>query len=375
MNPLTPRQRFALSMTHQTPDRALLDLEGTSLTCIDTGVAARLKELLGFSGKPDSPYRRFDERVLLALGIDFRRVGDLIGSGDRPLAGQPDLRIDIWGIVRRWTGQYWDIVHAPLRGATLADLRAYPWPDPDQIIQPERLADFRSEARRLWQETDLVVVGEHPVFGVFELACWMCGFDDFLLRLAGDPEFVRELFERLLSLQKAFIQPYYAAIGEYIHLTTSGDDFGMQTGPFMSPAMFRRWIKPYFSERIAYTRRFTSAYFWHHSCGSVHALIPDLLECGVDILNPIQPGAFRMEPERLKADFGSRLCFHGGFDTQNVLPFGTRDQIYAEVERVMSALKPGGGYTFSAGHNIQSDVPAENVLTMFQAARELAVNG
>ena len=375
MNPLTPRQRFALSMTHQTPDRALLDLEGTSLTCIDTGVAARLKELLGFSGKPDSPYRRFDERVLQALGIDFRRVGDLIGSGDRPLAGQPDLRIDIWGIVRRWTGQYWDIVHAPLRGATLADLRAYPWPDPDQIIQPERLADFRSEARRLWQETDLVVVGEHPVFGVFELACWMCGFDDFLLRLAGDPEFVRELFERLLSLQKAFIQPYYAAIGEYIHLTTSGDDFGMQTGPFMSPAMFRRWIKPYFSERIAYTRRFTSAYFWHHSCGSVHALIPDLLECGVDILNPIQPGAFRMEPERLKADFGSRLCFHGGFDTQNVLPFGTRDQIYAEVERVMSALKPGGGYTFSAGHNIQSDVPAENVLTMFQAARELAVNG
>ena len=361
-------------MSHHSPDRALLDLEGTSLTGIDSGVAERLKELLGFSGAANSPYQRFDERVLQALGIDYRRVGELIASGDRPMEGNPDLRVDIWGIVRRWTGQYWDIVHSPLRGASLSDLRAYPWPDPDQVIQPRRLAEYRREARRLWEETDTVVVGEHPVFGVFELACWMCGFDDFLLRLASDPEFVRVLFDRLLALQKAFIQPYYEAIGSYIHLTTSGDDFGTQIGPFMSTAMFRKWIKPYFAERIAYTHRFTSAHFWHHTCGSVHALIPDLLECGVDILNPIQPGAFRMEPERLKADFGSRLCFHGGFDTQNVLPFGSRDQIYAEVERVMSALKPEGGYTFSTGHNIQADVPAENVLLMFQAAQELGTN-
>jgi len=363
-----------MSMNHETPDRALLDLEGTSLTGIDPGVALRLRDLLGYSGVSTSPYQRFDERILQALGIDYRRVGELIGSGDRPLPGQPGMQIDIWGVVRRWTGQYWDIVHSPLRGASLADLNAYPWPDPDKILKTAPLAEYRREARRLWQETDLVVVAEHPVYGVFELACWMCGFDDFLMRLAGDPAFVKALFDKLLALQKAFIQPYYEAVGEYIHLTTSGDDFGTQTGPFMSTAMFRKWIKPYFAERIAFTRRFTPAHFWHHTCGSVHALIPDLLEAGVDILNPIQPGAFRMEPERLKADFGERLCFHGGFDTQNVLPFGTRDEIYAEVERVMLALKPRGGYTFSAGHNIQSDVPAENVMMMYQAAQELGTN-
>jgi uroporphyrinogen decarboxylase len=362
-------------MSHQAPDRVLLDLEGTSLTGIDPGVAERLKDLLGFSGESLSPYRRFDERILNALGIDYRRVGELIASGDTPVPGQPDLRVDIWGIVRRWTGQYWDIVQSPLRGASLADLRAFPWPDPEKVIQVDRLAEYRREARRLWEETDCVVVAEHPVFGVLELACWMCGFDDFLLRLAGDPEFVAAIFDKLLELQKAFIQPYYEAVGEYIHLTTSGDDFGTQIGPFMSPAMFRRWVKPYFSERIAFTHQFTRAFFWHHTCGSVHALIPDLLDCGVDILNPIQPGASHMEPERLKADFGGRLCFHGGFDTQNVLPFGSKADIYAEVARVMTALKQDGGYTFSAGHNIQSDVPAENVLIMYQAARELGANG
>jgi uroporphyrinogen decarboxylase len=277
----------------------------------------------------------------------------------------------MWGVVRAWTGQYWDIVHSPLKGATINDLDQYPWPDPGQWIKEAELLAYRQEAKRLWEETEYVVVAEHPVYGVFELGCWMCGFDDFLLRVAGEPDFVRRLFDILLELQKAFIRPYYQATGDYIHLTTSGDDFGMQTGPILSPKAFRSLIKPYFAERIAYTKTFTKGYFWHHSCGSVHALIPDLMECGVEILNPIQPGAFKMEPERLKADYGSGLTFHGGFDTQNVLPFGTEAEIEAEVARVVNALKPGGGYIFSAGHNIQGDVPAQNVLAMYQAAKKI----
>jgi len=368
---LSPRERFARIMAHQEADRVPLDLAGTSLTAIDPVVADGLRALLGISGDPPGPYTPFDERILQTLDIDFRRVGSLIASGDRPLPGQPDRRIDIWGIVRAWTGHYWDIVEAPLRGATLADLDAFLWPDPARILAEAPLDAYRAEARRLWEETDYVVVAEHPVYGVFELACWMCGFDDFLWRLAGDRPFVHRLFAKLLELQKAFIEPYYRAVGDYIHLTTSGDDFGTQTGPFLSPAAFRELIKPYFAERIAFTRQFTSAYFWHHTCGSVYDLLPDLIDAGVDILNPVQPGAWKMEPERLKADFGDRLVFHGGFDTQRVLPFGTVEEIEAEVSRVMQALKPGGGYIFSAAHNIQSDVPAANVLAMFRAARRL----
>ena len=367
----TPRERFARILAHQEADRVPLDLAGTSLTAIDSTVAGGLRDLLGFQGPPPGPYHPFDERILQYLEIDFRRVGDLIGSGDRAMPSNPGRRVDIWGIERAWTGQYWDIVHSPLKGASTADLDRYPWPVPERCFTQAQLDGFRAEARRLWQETDTVVVAEHPVYGVFELGCWMCGFDDFLLRVAGDPDFVRRFFDIYLDLQKRFIRPYYEALGEYIHLTTSGDDFGMQTGTLISPRAFRSLVKPYYRERIAFTRQFTRAAYWHHSCGSVFALIPDLLECGVEILNPIQPGAFLMEPERLKSAYGGQLCFHGGFDTQNVLPFGTPQQIEAEVARVMQAMKPGGGYIFSAAHNIQGDVPPENVLKMYAAAKQL----
>lgn len=370
---LTPRERFRRIMLHQQADRVPLDLAGTSLTGADAPVVAALQRALGLAGEPPDSYCAFDERILCALDIDFRRVGSLIASGDRPFPGRPGYRIDMWGIVRKWTGQYWDIVESPLRGASMADLDAFPWPDPARIVAQAPLDVYSQQARRLWEHTDYVIVAEHPVYGVLELACWMCGFDDFLARTAGDRPFVHELFGKLLVLQKAFIEPYYKAVGQFIHLTTSGDDFGTQAGPFMSPKAFRETVKPYFTERIAFTRQFTPGFFWHHTCGSVYNLLPDLIEAGVDILNPVQPGAKWMEPERLKADFGHRLCFHGGFDTQGVLPFGQPQEIEAEVKRVMDALKPNGGYIFSAAHNIQSDVSAENVLTMYRAARRLGV--
>ncbi len=368
---LSPRERFRRIISFGEADRVPLDLGGTSLTSIDPGVLDDLTLLLGVEGSKGSAYSPIDERVLEALHIDFRRVGRLIGSGDVQIGGGSTRTVDMWGVERIWTGQYWDIVKSPLKGATIADLDHYPWPETDRWIHETELAQFQNEARRLWEQSDSVVVAEHPVYGVFELACWMCGFDDFLWRLAGDPGFVHKLFSILLELQKRFIEPYYRAVGNFIHLTTSGDDFGTQTGPFLSPRSFREFIKPYFKERIDYTHSFTKAFFWHHSCGSIHALIPDLIECGVDILNPIQPGAKMMEPERLKKDFGKDLRFHGGFDTQGVLPFGTEEDIIQEVRRVMEAMKPGGGYIFSAAHNIQRDVPAVNVLTMYQAAYEL----
>lgn len=369
--PLTPRERFRAVMDHREPDRVPLDLAGTSLTAIDPVVTTGLRDLLGLRGEDKGPYRAYDERILQALGIDFRRVGDLIGSGDRPKPGDAARTVDIWGIERAWTGQYWDIVKSPLKGARREELLAYPWPVPEEVISLPALEAMGEEARRLWEETDSVVVAEHPVYGVFELGCWMCGFDDFLERVAGDRDFILTFFDIALDLQKRFIRPYYEALGPYIHLTTSGDDFGMQTGPLLSPRAFRELVKPYYAERIRFTKSLTGAHYWHHSCGSVHALLPDLLDCGVEILNPIQPGAFHMEPERLKADFGERICFHGGFDTQGVLPFGSREEIEAEVGRVMEAMKPGGGYIFSAAHNIQADVPAENVLMMFQSAARL----
>ncbi len=372
---LTPRERFRRIMAHQEADRVPIDLAGCSLTTAYGEVEDGLRRLLGLEGGRPEGDLSFDERILEALGTDFRGVGGLVQLPGREHPTIPGRGVDMWGVEREWTGQYWDIVRYPLRGATVADLETYPWPDPDECIEAAPLDAYRERARRLYEETDYVVVAEHPVFGVLELACWMCGFDDFLLRMAADPEFVHAFFRRYLDFQKRVIEPYYAAVGPYIHLTTSGDDFGTQRGPFLSPAMFREFIAPCFAERIAFTRRFTDAYYWHHTCGSVHALLPDLIDVGIDILNPVQPGATGMEPERLKADYGDRIVFHGGFDTQQVLPFGTPEEVEAEVARLMAAMKPGGGYIFSAAHNIQADVPPENALAMFRAARRCGAYG
>ena len=282
---LTPRQRFQRIMSHQEADRVPLDLSGTSLTSADPQVMFALRNALHIpSDMPaiESPH----EQILTALDVDFRRVGNLIASGDQPYPGRPGYQVDMWRIVRKWTGQYWDIVDFPLRGTTIDDLDTFPWPDPARVIATAPLEEYRIAAQRLWETTDYVVVAEHPVYGVLELACWMCGFDDFLARLAGDRPYVHKLFNILLTFQKAIIREYYSAVGDFIHLTTSGDDFGAQSGPFMSPRMFHDTVLPYFSERIAFTRQFTQGYFWHHTCGSVFDLLPDLIAAGVDILNP-----------------------------------------------------------------------------------------
>ena len=138
----------------------------------------------------------------------------------------------------------------------------------------------------------------------------------------------------------------------------------------MSLDMFRELILPYFSERIAFTKKYTDAFFKHHTCGSVHLFIPDLIKIGVDILNPIQPGVYMMEHERLKADFGDKIAFWGGIDTQHLLPNGTQEEIRSEVGRILSVMDKGGGYILSPAHTIQQDVPAENICAVYQAALE-----
>jgi uroporphyrinogen decarboxylase len=176
----------------------------------------------------------------------------------------------------------------------------------------------------------------------------------------------------VLDYQKQVIEIYYGALGKYIHYTSSGDDFATQSSLFVSPEMFRSLIKPYFKERIRYTKTFTDAAYLHHSCGSVFPLIEDLIDCGVDILNPVQPKAKDMGPELLKKTYGDKMVFHGGIDTQEILPFGTKENIEASVRGTIEILNKNGGYIFAAAHNIQEDVPPENLVAMLEAARKYA---
>jgi len=375
MRALTYRERFARTLAHQAVDRAPFDLGGTPMTGIAPEAMERLTQFLGFSGPDADERERFaefghlDERVLGYFDIDIRRVGCIVvPENDLARRVSDNAYIDEWGIKRVWTGTYWDIVDPPLRGASIDDLESYPWPDPLRI-DLDSIERLQEEAKRLFNETPYVVSAEHPVYGVFELGCWMCGFDDFLMRMAIEPQFVHRFFEIILDYQKKVIDIYYGALGPYIHFTTSGDDFGTQASTMMSPEMFRELIKPYFAERIAYTKQYTSAAFFHHSCGSVYAIIPDLIDCGVEILNPIQPRARDMEPDRLKAEFGDQLTFYGGVDTQELLPRGDSEEIDREVRRLLDCMSSNGGYVFAAAHNLQGDVPPESIVAMFDSAK------
>lgn len=368
------REDFAKVLNHQTPDRLILDLGGCPQSSMDGDSMYRLLDVLGLPHEPPErlPYglaRRLDERILAELDIDVRSVGSLLRApSPHTRTISADECVDEWGIQWRYTGLYWEMVRAPLAGATLEELQNYRWPDPELIPQ-EQLDGYGREARRLFEQTDYIVCAEHPTYGIFELGCWMCGFEDFLMRSITEPEFVHEFFSIILNYQKAVIHRYYSALGPYIHYTSSGDDFATQQNAFISPAMFDDLILPYFRERIQETKQYTDAAYLHHSCGNVAPLLPGLIRAGVEILNPIQPVGEDMNPQSLKEKYGDQIVFHGGLDTQQVLPFGTENTIRSAVESLVQTMAPGGGYIFAAAHNIQEDVPPENVVAMFRAAR------
>ena len=160
--------------------------------------------------------------------------------------------VDCWGIRRELVGGDWQITRHPLAGATVEELDAFPWPTPR--LDETLLASWEAQAKDL-KAGRYVVVAEHPVYGILELGCWMCGYDDFLMRLAADPDFVRRFFDRVFAIQMAVIERYYAVLGPLTDLTTSGDDFGGQTGPLISQRMFERFIAPYFAARISRTKQ------------------------------------------------------------------------------------------------------------------------
>ena len=201
--------------------------------------------------------------------------------------------------------------------------------------------------------------------GIFSPAYEMRGVEQLLFDLAGNEEFATVLLGRLEKLFTDCLTAALREAGQYVDIVITGDDVANQAGPMMSPAMYRRLIKPHHAKMFAAIRANTQAKIYLHSCGNVYRLIGDFIEMGVDLLNPVQVSAGEMgDTARLKREFGDRLSFLGGIDTQRVLPFGTPEDVRAEVRRRIRDLAPGGGYIAAAVHCLQPDVPMENVLAM-----------
>jgi uroporphyrinogen decarboxylase len=235
---------------------------------------------------------------------------------------------------------------------------------------PQRIAGLREQAER-YRNAGYGVVLKSPFAGIFEMAQRIVGMESCLMMMASDRELAGMLLDKVLELKLAFWEMALPSLAHLVDVVAEFDDYGTQTSQLISPRMFRQQLKPRLKvlfERIGQLAPTAKRFF--HSCGNVRPIVPDLIEIGVEILNPVHVRATGMEPVALKRDFGAELVFWGGsVDTQGVLPHGTPQEVKEEVRRNIEALAPGGGYVFGPVHNIQADVPPENMLAMWEALR------
>lgn len=386
MSTLTSRQRVLLTLQHQEPDRPPIDVGG-GLCSISQFSYRKLLARLGWDeevviGGMLTQVVRPSQRMLERLGSDFAHI--FAGSPDvklgRDLEGSPNQPfetyssgvkqhtfMDEWGMVWRRAAYYYDMVDFPLKEASsMADLNGYLWPDPKDPGRFRHLAEQAKEARAGRQ----VAVTLDPLAGgILEMASSLRGHQNFYTDLAANPEFAEELLERITQFFEDFYEGAMKAAGPYIDIVFFGDDYGMQNSMIISPAMWRRMIKPYLARLIKKIKSLADVRFQLHSCGAISPIIGDLVEIGVDILNPIQPSATGMEPAQIKSKFGDRLVLHGAIDQQNTMPHGTPDDVRREVEARLRDLAPGGGYILAVSPNIQADVAPDNILALYDTAQ------
>jgi uroporphyrinogen decarboxylase len=369
---LTSRERVLCALNHEEPDRVPVFFGTSGVTTMLVPAYERLKAHLGIKSETRVlsrafQYARIDEELLVRLGSDGRPLVPRPAPSPlrRELPG-PSF-VDEWGITWRQNPGtlYYEIAASPLRGLTINDLDGYPWPDRSH---PDRFEGLVEEARALHEDTSYATVflsGVSP----FEQICLLRGLDAWMMDLAADPDFVHALMRKVCDLMLAGATEFLEEAGEYVDVLVMGDDLGTQTSTLISPDMYRQLIKPYHAELIAAIKAKTPAKIFFHSDGNIYSLIGDLVEVGVDLLNPVQVSAGDMgDTARLKREFGDRLSFCGAIDTQQLLPYGTPADVRREVRRRIKDLAPGGGYVCATVHCIQPDVPLENICAMFDEA-------
>jgi len=377
----TSRERVLAALDHREPDRVPIDLGGNQ-TGIHKGAYRKLIDRLGLDEEIVimdlvQQLAQPSERVLERLHVDTRYVA---AGGAKSFTG---------GVVRRERGGrvwhdftdefgvtwsmpddepfYFDISHSPLAGLSLDEICQYPFPKGDD---PTRFEGLRDRALRLRNETPYAVIS--GISGVVYEICWyLRGLENLFIDMMTQPQVLEAIIDRTLGFWLDWFRLFLDEAADVVDVIMIGDDLAGQNGPLFAPRIYRQIIKPRQKRLVRYIRSRTKAKIWYHSCGSVMEYLPDLLDNGIDILNPVQISAKGMDPARLKAEFGDRLVFWGGgIDTQHVLPRASPQEVREHVRRNIEALKPGGGYVFNNVHNIQGDVPPENVLAMFDAAYE-----
>lgn len=370
---MLPRERVMTTLNHSEPDCVPVSLGGSAHKLADSRYQL-LKQHFGIQG--ESPRRLTgaylsysDSRVLDALGTDIRYVHLRPPTGYRANVAPDGTWVDEWGFRHRVIeGGYYELGGTPLAEAGIDDLENYPWPDSHD---PARVEGLREEVEALYHNTPYAIGAYRPtISGIFEMSHYLRGMEKLLMDTVTDKAFVDALFWKLAEVIGEFYRVYLDVVGPYVQIVELADDLGTQTGPMISPRTYRELLR----EKHAYLARIVKekapqAKFLLHSCGSVRAFIPDFIEAGFDILNPVQPLARDMAPAALKAEFGDEIAFLGGVDVQQTMR-GPVEGVRAEVRQRIQELGPGGGYVLAPSHNFGDDVPLENILAFFEAARE-----
>ncbi|MHA1587888.1 MAG: uroporphyrinogen decarboxylase family protein [Candidatus Thorarchaeota archaeon] len=368
---MKPRERFQKAMNHEEPDRVPIDL------WITGAAYENLKSHLEITAPETQEWGimsnwKISEEMLRRLHVDFRRVYMNPSSSFEP-KDHGDGTIDSeFGSRFAWFGPYLEVVHFPWAEFTeVEQVEQYEWFDPDD---PSRMIGVVERAKHLHEETDFAVIGMvGGPWGAFEIcAHYMRGFDKFLVDLATRKDLAKAMMDKAMNLAIEMNRVLLDEAGDYLDLVLVGDDLGHQHGLIMSPKMYRDLVKPRHKKIYGdIHKRAPHVKVLYHSCGAIEPMINDLIEVGVDILNPLQPLARGMESALLKKKYGDRICFHGGVDLQDAMATtGTLNDVRKEVETRLSAFAPGGGYIFAPAHNLQPDSTPEKIVEMYDHAEK-----
>lgn len=408
---MNSRERVLAALNHREPDRVPLDFGGHRSSGIAAIAYARLRRQLGLEERPVRVYDMvqqlavIDEDMLTRFGVDTIELGRafaLEGTdwADWVLPDGTPCKVPAWSVPERLEGRWvlrsksgriiahmpdgalhFEQAHYPFVESR-EDIRAIPaafeesmWhavaPPPGPIIAgPEGSRLHAEGARRLRASTDKAILA---LFGgnLLETGQMLFRNDNFLMMLAAEPSRAHAFLDRLVEIHLANLERFLAEVGPYIDIIVFGDDLGMQTGPQISPRAYREFFKPRHGMMWRRAKELAGVKVMLHCCGGVRELLPDLIDAGLDAINPVQVSCRGMEAAGLKRDFGRDLVFWGGgADTQSVLPYGTPAEVANHVRRQVEAWRPGGGFVFQQVHNVMADVPAGNIVAMFDTLRE-----
>jgi len=368
------RDRVKKTYNHQEPDRIPICIGGTAQKFSKSAYYVIKKRLNLNDGFKEDHFLDelgnviyYHPKILEYFDVDFRHIQ----INRLPMMLDPEEGISThelgFKVKQTNKSEIINIISSPLKDASESDIYNYKWPDPKD---KRRFVGLKDKAKKLAEETDYAVASyKATLLGIFDLACVMRGMDIFLMDIVTNERLTEILLDKIFEFNYLVYEGMLKEIGKYIDLVEFNDDLGTQNSLIISPEIYRKYIKPRHKKMVEmFKKEAKNAKVFLHCCGSIYDIIPDFIEIGIDVLNPIQPLANKMDTYNLKKEFGKDICFQGGIDLQHALT-GSFYDIEKEVKERIKSLAPGGGYVLSSANNITSDIPIDNVFKLFEIAK------